>query len=124
MSGTITTEDSGGSSSAGPAAGGGRSMKSVLIWAAVAVVGAVCWGVLAIARGETISALSLLFAALCSYAISYRFYSRFITYKLLRADDKRATPAERRRNGRDFDVTDRRVPVGRRFAAIAGARPL
>src|SRR5918995_3615945 len=99
MSGTITTDDTGGGSSAGPAVGGGRSIKSVAIWTAVAVVGAVCWGVLAIARGETISALWLLFAAICSYAIAYRFYSRFITYKVLRADDRRATPAERLGNG-------------------------
>src|SRR3712207_8580380 len=83
MSGTITAEP-GGSSPSGQAAGGGRSVKSVAIWTAVALVGAVCWGVLAIARGETISALWLLFAALCSYAIAYRFYSRFITYKVLR----------------------------------------
>jgi carbon starvation protein len=124
MSGTITTEGSGGGSSAGPASGGGRSMKSVVVWTAVAVVGAVCWGVLAIARGETISALWLLFAALCSYAIAYRFYSRFLTYKVLRADDKRATPAERMQNGVDFDVTDRRVLFGHHFAAIAGAGPL
>ncbi|MCW2682277.1 MAG: carbon starvation protein CstA [Blastococcus sp.] len=125
MSGTITTENpGGGSSSAGPAANSGRSMKSVLIWTAVAVVGAVCWGVLAIARGETISALWLLFAALCSYAIGYRFYSRFITYKVLRVDDTRATPAERLHNGVDFDVTDRRVLFGHHFAAIAGAGPL
>jgi carbon starvation protein len=123
MSGTITTDATGGSSSAGPA-GGGRSMKSVLIWGAVAVVGAICWGVLAIARGETISALWLLFAALCSYAIGYRFYSRFITYKVLRADAQRATPAERLENGVDFDVTDRRVLFGHHFAAIAGAGPL
>ncbi|MFD2093047.1 carbon starvation CstA family protein [Blastococcus deserti] len=124
MSGTITTDAGGGSSPAGPATGGRRSMQTVLIWTAVAVVGAVCWGVLALARGETISALWLLFAALCSYAIAYRFYSRFITYKVLRADDKRATPAERLQNGRDFDVTDRRVLFGHHFAAIAGAGPL
>jgi carbon starvation protein len=124
MSGTITTEPGGGNSSAGPATGGGRTLKSVLIWSAVAAVGAICWGVLAIARGETISALWLLFAALCSYAIGYRFYSRFITYKVLRADDKRATPAERLENGVDFDVTDRRVLFGHHFAAIAGAGPL
>ncbi|SNR53326.1 carbon starvation CstA family protein [Blastococcus mobilis] len=124
MSGTITTEDSGGSSSAGPATGGRGSMKSVLIWTAVAAVGAVCWTVLALARGETVSALWMLFAALCSYAIAYRFYARFITYKVLRADDKRATPAERLQNGVDFDVTDRRVLFGHHFAAIAGAGPL
>jgi carbon starvation protein len=66
----------------------------------------------------------MLFAALASYAIAYRFYARFITYKVLRADDKRATPAERLQNGRDFDVTDRRVLFGHHFAAIAGAGPL
>src|SRR5215213_11748080 len=103
MSGTITTENpGGGSSSAGPATDSGRSMKSVLIWAAVAVVGAVCWTVLALVRGETVSALWILFAALCSYAIGYRFYARFITYRVLRVDDKRATPAERMNNGVDF----------------------
>jgi carbon starvation protein len=124
MAGTVTTEPGGGKSPSGQATGSGRSPKSVLIWTAVAVVGAVCWGVLAIARGETISALWLLFAALCSYAIAYRFYSRFVTYKVLQADDKRATPAERLENGIDFDVTDRRVLFGHHFAAIAGAGPL
>jgi carbon starvation protein len=124
MSGTITTDPGGGSSAAGPATGGRRPLKSVLIWTAVALVGAVCWGVLALARGETISALWLLFAALCSYAIGYRFYSRFIAYRALGVDDKRATPAERLENGRDFDVTDRRVLFGHHFAAIAGAGPL
>ncbi|MDP9390294.1 MAG: carbon starvation protein A [Actinomycetota bacterium] len=124
MAGTMTRDDSGGSSpSAGPATGG-RSLKSVLIWSAVAAVGAIAWTVLALARGETVSALWMLFAALCSYAIAYRFYSRFITYKVLRADDNRATPAERLQNGRDFDVTDRRVLFGHHFAAIAGAGPL
>src|SRR3954451_14537505 len=124
MSGTITTGDAGGSSSAGPAGGGRRSLKSVLIWTAVAAVGAVAWTVLALARGETVSALWILFAALCSYAIAYRFYARFITYKVLGADDTRATPAERLQNGVDFDVTDRRVLFGHHFAAIAGAGPL
>jgi carbon starvation protein len=123
MSGTITT-DAGGSSAAGPATGGRRSVKSVLIWTAVAIVGAVCWTVLAMVRGETVSALWILFAALCSYAIGYRFYARFITYKVLRVDDNRATPAERLENGVDFDVTDRRVLFGHHFAAIAGAGPL
>src|SRR3712207_815225 len=66
----------------------------------------------------------MLFAALCSYAIAYRFYSRFIAYRALRVDDRRATPAERLENGIDFDVTDRRVLFGHHFAAIAGAGPL
>jgi carbon starvation protein len=124
MSSTLTTGPGGGSSPSGAATGGGRSLKTILIWGTVAVVGAVCWGVLALARGETISALWLLFAALCSYAIAYRFYSRFIAYKALRVDDDRATPAERLDNGVDFDLTDRRVLFGHHFAAIAGAGPL
>ena len=90
----------------------------------MAAVGAVCWTVLALVRGETVSALWILFAALSSYAIGYRFYARFITYKVLQVDDKRATPAERLHNGVDFDVTDRRVLFGHHFAAIAGAGPL
>jgi len=98
--------------------------RSVIVWSAVAVVGAVCWAVLALSRGEEVSALWMLFAALSSYAIAYRFYARFIAYRVLAVDDTRATPAERLQNGRDFDVTDRRVLFGHHFAAIAGAGPL
>ncbi|HET7691141.1 MAG TPA: carbon starvation CstA family protein [Nocardioidaceae bacterium] len=94
------------------------------LWVAVAIVGAVCWGVLALSRGEEISALWILFAALSSYAIAYRFYARFIAYRALGVDDTRATPAERLEDGKDFDVTDRRVLFGHHFAAIAGAGPL
>ncbi|WP_338075095.1 carbon starvation CstA family protein [Kineococcus vitellinus] len=99
-------------------------IRSTLVWSAVAVVGAVAWTVLALARGESVNALWILFAALASYAIAYRFYARFITYRVLRADDRRATPAERLGNGVDFEVTDRRVLFGHHFAAIAGAGPL
>src|SRR5687767_4713353 len=98
--------------------------RSMAIWGAVAIVGAVCWAVLALSRGEEVSALWVLFAALSSYAIAYRFYARFIAYRVLGVDDRRATPAERLQNGKDFDVTDRRVLFGHHFAAIAGAGPL
>src|SRR5829696_8584638 len=94
------------------------------IWIVVALVGALCWGVLALARGETINVGWLLFAALASYAIGYRFYARFIQNKVLGTDDSRATPAERLNNGRDFEPMDRRVLFGHHFAAIAGAGPL
>jgi carbon starvation protein len=100
------------------------SPRSMAIWGAVAVVGAVCWSVLALSRGEDVSALWILFAALSSYAIAYRFYARFIAYRVLQVDDTRATPAERLQDGKDFDVTDRRVLFGHHFAAIAGAGPL
>jgi carbon starvation protein len=120
------TKGNSGGADQGPPRGAlqGLSARSALVWGGVALLGAVCWGVLALARGETISALWLLFAALCSYAIAYRFYARFIAYRALRVDDSRATPAERLQNGKDFDVTDRRVLFGHHFAAIAGAGPL
>ncbi|KAA1379997.1 carbon starvation CstA family protein [Aeromicrobium fastidiosum] len=100
------------------------NVRSIAIWTVVALVGATCWSVLALSRGENVSALWILFAALSSYAIAYRFYSRFIAKKVLELDDTRATPAERLENGVDYEVTDRRVLFGHHFAAIAGAGPL
>ncbi|GAB2737897.1 carbon starvation CstA family protein [Streptomyces bullii] len=108
-----------------PAPGKSRmSPRSILLWVAVSLLGAVAWGVLALARGERISAVWLVVAALGSYAIAYRFYSRFIARRVLRPDDRRATPAERLEDGVDFHPTDRRVLLGHHFAAIAGAGPL
>jgi carbon starvation protein len=98
--------------------------RSIAIWSAVALVGAVCWGVVALVRGEQISAVWLLGAAVGSYAIAFRFYARFIARTVLEVDDKRATPAERLDNDMDFQPTDRRVLFGHHFAAIAGAGPL
>jgi carbon starvation protein len=98
--------------------------RSVLIWSVVAIIGAVAWGVLAISRGENVSAIWLVAAALGSYAIAYRFYARFIVRRVLKADDNRATPGERLDNGTDFQPMDRRVLFGHHFAAIAGAGPL
>lgn len=66
--------------------------RSMLLWAAVALIGAIGWGVLALARGEEISAVWLVVAALGSYAIAYRFYSRFVARRVLKPDDRRATP--------------------------------
>jgi carbon starvation protein len=98
--------------------------RSIVIWTAVAVIGAVAWGVIALARDEQISAAWLIAAALGSYAIAYRFYARFIAKKVLGVDDTRATPAERLDNDMDYQPTDRRVLFGHHFAAIAGAGPL
>jgi len=100
------------------------SVRSILIWTGVSILGAFAWGVIALARGEHISATWLIIAALCSYAIAYRFYSRFIARRVLGVDNNRATPAERLENGIDYNVTDRRVLFGHHFAAIAGAGPL
>jgi len=98
--------------------------RSIAIWTAVAVVGAVAWAVIALVRGEQISAAWLIFAAVASYAIAYRFYARFIARTVLGVDAHRATPAERLDNAVDYQPTDRRVLFGHHFAAIAGAGPL
>ncbi|MBZ5734070.1 carbon starvation protein A [Nocardioides sp. TRM66260-LWL] len=103
---------------------GAPRWRSTLIWILVALLGGVSWAVLALARGEDVSALWILFAALCTYAIAYRFYARWIARRVLEVDDSRATPAERLADGVDFEVTDRRVLFGHHFAAIAGAGPL
>jgi carbon starvation protein len=99
-------------------------LRSVLVWTVVAAIGAVAWAVLALSRGENVSAVWLVAAALGSYAIAYRFYARFIARRVLKVDDTRATPAERLDDGVDFQPTDRRVLFGHHFAAIAGAGPL
>jgi carbon starvation protein len=93
-------------------------------WAVLAGAAAVAWGVLALHRGETISAAWLVLAAIGTYLIAYRFYSRFIANRVLGINDRRATPAERLTNGRDFVPTSRWVLFGHHFAAIAGAGPL
>jgi carbon starvation protein len=98
--------------------------RSIAIWSAVALIGAVAWGVIALVRDEHISAAWLIAAALGSYAIAYRFYARFITKTVLGVDRRRATPAERLEDDVDFQPTDRRVLFGHHFAAIAGAGPL
>jgi carbon starvation protein len=98
--------------------------RSIAIWSAVAVIGAVAWGVVALVRDEQISAAWLIAAALGSYAIAYRFYARFIARTVLGVDRKRATPGERLEDDVDFQPTDRRVLFGHHFAAIAGAGPL
>src|SRR5688572_18831229 len=95
-----------------------------ITWAAVALAGAVGWGVLALHRGETISAAWLVVAAVGTYLIAFRFYSRFLADRVFGLNDRRATPAERLANGRDYVPTSRWVLFGHHFAAIAGAGPL
>src|SRR5438128_7668715 len=102
-------------------------MKSRLqapIWIAIAALGALAWATIALHRGEQINALWLVTAALCTYALGYRFYSKFISAKVLALDPLRATPAERLDNGRDFVPTNKWVVFGHHFAAIAGPGPL
>ncbi len=96
----------------------------ILIWIAVALMGALALGTVALHRGEQINAMWLVVAAVCTYALGYRFYSKFIAAKLLTLDALRATPAERLENGRDFVPTNKWVVFGHHFAAIAGPGPL
>src|SRR5438445_2712267 len=96
----------------------------VLIWLAVAAAGALALATIAFHRSEPISAMWLVVAALCSYALGYRFYSKFVAAKVLALDAMRATPAERLENGRDFVRTNKWVVFGHHFAAIAGPGPL
>src|SRR5438045_45435 len=99
-------------------------MNRMLVWGGDSALGAAAFGVLALSRGETINAAWLLTAAVCTYAVAYRFYSRFLASTVFGLDDRRATPAERFNNGRDFVPTNRWVLYGHHFAAIAGAGPL
>src|SRR5205807_5608584 len=71
-----------------------------------------------------ISSLWLVLAAACSYAIGYRFYAKFIAARVMTLNDRRATPAERLRNGHDFEPTNKWIVFGHHFAAIAGPGPL
>ncbi len=95
-----------------------------LLWAFVAVLGAVSLGVVALSRGETISASWLVVAALCVYLLAYRFYALFIANSVLRIDPTRPTPAWRHNDGLDYVPTNKYVLFGHHFAAIAGAGPL
>ncbi|HEV2177111.1 MAG TPA: carbon starvation CstA family protein [Terriglobia bacterium] len=95
-----------------------------LVWAAVAILGALALGMIAAARGEPLNAVWLVAAAACIYALGYRFYSRWIAYRVLELNDRRATPAERLDDGRDFVPTNKWVVFGHHFAAIAGPGPL
>src|SRR5271170_2086319 len=96
----------------------------VLFWIAVSLLGALALATIALHRGEQINALWLVVAAVSTYAVGYRFYSSFISAKLLTLDPLRATPAERLDNGRDFVPTNKWVVFGHHFAAIAGPGPL
>jgi carbon starvation protein len=99
-------------------------LLQILIWTAVAALGAVALGTIAFHRGEPINATWFVLAAACSYLVAYRLYSAFIAAKLLGLDNTRATPAERRDDGRDFVPTNKWVLFGHHFAAIAGPGPL
>ncbi len=99
-------------------------MLKSIIWIFVGCLGAAAVGSIALNRGESINALWFVSAAVCVYAIAYRFYAAWVAAKVLALDASRATPAERLDNGRDFVPTNRWIVFGHHFAAIAGPGPL
>jgi carbon starvation protein len=99
-------------------------MLPIIGWTLVGLAGAAGWAMLALHRGESINAAWLVTAAVGTYLVAYRVYSRFLAYRVFELDERRATPAERLTNGRDFVPTGRWVLFGHHFAAIAGAGPL
>ena len=100
-----------------------KSFKYVL-WLAIALLGVWAYLVLATRRGEPVNSAYLLTAALCSYAIGFRFYSKWIAARVLALNDRRATPCEVHDDGKDFVKTNKWIVFGHHFAAISGPGPL
>jgi len=101
-----------------------NKLASNLLWPAIGVIGAFAFGAIALNRGESVSAVWLVTAALAVYFLAYRFYSKFIVERVLQVDPKRPTPAVRHNDGMDYVPTNKYVLYGHHFAAIAGAGPL
>jgi carbon starvation protein len=99
-------------------------MLKKLFWALLAVAGAWAYATLALHRGETINSAYILIAAICTYAIGYRFYSQWIATRVLMLEDRRATPCEVHDDGKDFVKTNKWIVFGHHFAAISGPGPL
>jgi len=95
-----------------------------LLWLSISALGAAAVAVSALHQGEKINALWLVVAGLCTFAVSYRFYSKWLMTKVLMLDDQRATPAHTKKDGKDYVPTNRWVVFGHHFAAIAGPGPL
>src|SRR6185312_892528 len=101
-----------------------KKVLSAAAWIAIACLGAGSLAWLALSRGETVNAAWLITAAVCTFAVGYRFYSKFIAARVFALDARRATPAVRLEDGRDFVPTNRWIVFGHHFAAIAGPGPL
>jgi carbon starvation protein len=100
------------------------TLQAKLMWAGIAVLGAISFAIVALTRGEPVNAAWLVIASLCIYVIAYRFYGLFVANVALGVDAARQTPAYRRNDGLDYVPTNRYVLFGHHFAAIAGAGPL
>src|SRR5260370_752219 len=101
-----------------------KPLFGIVVWLAVALLGAGAFGKIASDRGEPLNATWFVVAAVCCFLVAYRLYSAFVAAKVLALDDTRATPSERHDDGRDFVPTNKWVLFGHHFAAIAGPGPL
>jgi carbon starvation protein len=101
-----------------------KSFAKKLLWILVALSGAAAYATLALHRGERLNSAFILIAAICSYAIGYRFYSKWVAARVLALDDRRATPCEVHDDGKDFVKTNKWIVFGHHFAAISGPGPL
>src|SRR5678815_2753932 len=101
-----------------------KKALSTLFWILVALVGAWAYVTLALHRGEKLNSAYILIAAICSYVIGYRFYSKWIAARVLTLNDRRATPCEVHDDGKDFVRTNKWIVFGHHFAAISGPGPL
>ncbi len=101
-----------------------KKILANLFWLVLAVAGGLAFATLATHRGQPINSVYVLIAALCSYAIGFRFYSKWIATRVLMLDDRRATPCEVKDDGKDFVKTNKWVVFGHHFAAISGPGPL
>src|SRR5262245_163199 len=101
-----------------------KRVAGYLVWAALSVVATFCLAGIALNRGEPINSIWLVLAASCTYLLGFRFYAKFLSARVMALDDKRATPAERLRDGHDFEPTNKWIVFGHHFAAIAGPGPL
>src|SRR5512137_1707348 len=101
-----------------------KKLAANLAWLLVALLGAWAYVTLALHRGERLNSVFILIAALCTYVIGYRFYSKWIAARVLLLNDRRATPCEVNDDGKDFVKTNKWIVFGHHFAAISGPGPL
>ncbi len=101
-----------------------KNFLHIFFWILVGLIGAASFGGIALIRGEKISSLWFLAACICTQLIAYRFYSAWISAKILHLDGRKKTPATKINDGKDFVPTNRWIVFGHHFAAIAGPGPL
>jgi carbon starvation protein len=101
-----------------------KKVLTSLLWLLLALAGAAAYATLAFRRSEPVNSAYILIAAVCTYAIGYRFYSKWIAARVLALNERRATPCEVHDDGKDFVKTNKWVVFGHHFAAIAGPGPL